>query len=262
MVLEEVDVTALEEGQLEYVNIEVEVEQEPSIRPERYVARNAEVHREVQQLTQRMRKMEFVIAKFQDMRPSKFIGNEGGEKTAVWLKSMNYLVNFVEYTLDLRLKLIVYQLKDQAQLCWEATEEALREYGQINSWEVFRTRFIQKYSPPSYYSVKEAEFNQLVQENMSVEEYVSQFSALLAYVPHVSNNDQSKLSRFMHRLNRTTLTLVMTGSPTTYTEAVEKAKNIEASLLWEESQQVISFTSQDLESHIQMSVGIPPYQPP
>ncbi|XP_073033219.1 uncharacterized protein [Primulina eburnea] len=97
---------------------------------------------------------------------------------------------------------------------------------------------------------------------MSVGEYASQFSALLAYVPHVSNSDRSKLSRFMQGLNRTIPTLVMTGAPTTYAEAVEKAKNIEASLLWGGSQQVPSFTSQGSGSSIQMPVGIPPYQPP
>ncbi|XP_073286799.1 uncharacterized protein, partial [Primulina huaijiensis] len=196
------------------------------------------------------------------MRPPKFFGNEGGEKATTWLKSMNYLFNLVEYTPELRLKLAVYQLKDRAQLWWEATEEAIRESGQIISWEVFRTHFIQEYSPPSYYSAKEVEFNQLVQGNMSVGEYASQFSALLAYVPHVSNIDRSKLSRFMQGLNRTIHTLVMTGAPITYAEAVDKAKNIEASLLWGGSQQVQSFTSQGSGSSIQMPVGIPPYQPP
>ncbi|XP_073019994.1 uncharacterized protein [Primulina eburnea] len=136
------------------------------------------------------------------MRPPKFFGNEGGEKATLWLNNMNYLFNLVEYTSELRLKLAVYQLKDRAQLWWEAIEEAIRESGLIISWEVFRTHFIQEYSPPSYYSTNEAEFNQLVQGNMSVGEYASQFYALLAYVPHVSNIDRSKLSRFMQGLNQ------------------------------------------------------------
>ncbi|XP_075521429.1 uncharacterized protein LOC142554647 [Primulina tabacum] len=107
--------------------------------------------------------MELMIAKFKDMRPPKFFGNEGGEKARAWLKSMNYLFNLVEYTPELRLKLDVYQLNDRAQLWWEAAEEAIRESGQIISWE-------------------------LVQGNMSVGEYASQFSVVQAYVPHVSNS--------------------------------------------------------------------------
>ncbi|XP_075521442.1 uncharacterized protein LOC142554662 [Primulina tabacum] len=144
---------------------------------------------------------------------------------------------------------------------WEATEEAIRESGQIISWEVFRTRFIQEYSPPSYYSAKEAEFNQLVQGNMSVGEYASQFSALLAYVPHVSNSDRFQDFEFYARTEPDDTYLVMTGAPTTYAEAVEKAKNIEAILLWGGPQQVPSFNSQGFGSSIQMPVGIP-HQPP
>ncbi|XP_075489665.1 uncharacterized protein LOC142528500 [Primulina tabacum] len=100
-------------------------------------------------------------------------------------------------------------------------------------WTPFgiRAHFTQEYAPPSYYAAKEEEFNQLVQGNKSVVEYASQFSALLPYVPHVARNDQAKLSRFLHGLQRTVHTLVMTGSPTTYIQAVEKAKKIEASLL-------------------------------
>ncbi|XP_075515450.1 uncharacterized protein LOC142550098 [Primulina tabacum] len=66
----------------------------------------------------------------------------------------------------------------------------------------------------------------------------------------------------MKGLNQTIHTLVKTGAPTIYAEVVEKAKNIEASLLWGGSQQVSSFTSQGSGSSIQMPVGIPPYQPP
>ncbi|XP_075483688.1 uncharacterized protein LOC142523843 [Primulina tabacum] len=114
--------------------------------------------------------MDLMIAKFQDMRPPKFFGNEGGEKAMAWLKSINYLFNLVEYAPELRLKLAVYPLKDRAQLWWEAIVEAIRESGQIISWEVFRTHFFQEYSPQSYYFAKEAELNQLVQGNMSVGE--------------------------------------------------------------------------------------------
>ncbi|XP_073024343.1 uncharacterized protein [Primulina eburnea] len=135
------------------------------------------------------------------------------------------------------------------------------------TWEVFRTQFTQEYAPPSYYYGKEEEFNQLVQGNKTVVEYASQFSALLPYVPHVARNDQSKLSRFLHGLQGTIHTLVMTGSPNTYVQAVEMAKKIEASLLRGESRPVPvpvpvpASTSQGSGSHMPMPAGLSPYQP-
>ncbi|XP_075499765.1 uncharacterized protein LOC142538300 [Primulina tabacum] len=238
-------------------NVEEEVNQEPP-RPE---ARQVAIEQEVEQLTQKFGGMQLIISQFQELRPPKFFGNESGEKTAGWLKSINHLVNLLEYSQDIRLKLAIYQLKDRAQLWWEATEEAMKDSGEIIIWDAFRAQFTQEYAPPSYYGAKEEEFNQLVQGNKSVVEYASRFSALLPYVPHVAWNDQAKLSRFLHGLQRNVHTLVMTGSPNTYIQAVEKANKIEASLLRGDPQPGPSSVSQGSGSSMSMPVDLPPYQP-
>ncbi|XP_073045983.1 uncharacterized protein [Primulina eburnea] len=178
-----------------------------------------------------MGEMELVISRFQNMRPPRFFGNEVGEKAIAWLKSMKRLFNMLEYTPELHLKLAICQLKDRAQLWWETTEEALKESGERVTWDVFCAQFAREYSTPLYYSAKEAEFNRLTQGNMIVMEYASQFSALLAYLPHVASSDRNKVPHFMQGLNRTICTLVVAGAPVNYADAVEKAKNVEASLL-------------------------------
>ncbi|XP_073279497.1 uncharacterized protein [Primulina huaijiensis] len=195
------------------------------------------------------------------MRPPRFFGNEDGEKAVAWLKSMKRLFNMLEYTPDLQLKLAICQLKDRAKLWWETTEEALKESGERVTWDVFCAQFAREYSPPSFYSAKEAEFNRLTQGNMTVVEYVSQFSALLAYVPHVASSDRNKLSHFMQGLNRTICTLVVAGAPVNYADAVEKAKNVEASLLLAEPQSVQPGFPQIFGGNVPMPVGAPLYHP-
>ncbi|XP_073304577.1 uncharacterized protein [Primulina huaijiensis] len=224
-------------------------------------ARNVNVEHEVDQLTRGMGEMELVISRFQNMRPPRFFGNEDGEKAVAWLKSMKRLFNMLEYTPDLQLKLAICQLKDRAQLWWETTEEALKESGERVTWDVFCAQFAREYSPPSYYSAKEAEFNRLTQGNMTVVEYASQFSALLAYVPHVASSDRNKLSHFMQGLNRTICTLVVAGAPVNYADAVEKAKNVEASLLLAEPQSVQPGFPQSFGGNVPMPVGAPLYRP-
>lgn len=179
----------------------LEVNQEPQIPQGRRIARNVEVVDDVNQLVRGMGDMELVISRFQTMRPPRFSGIEDGERAAAWLKSIRRLFNTLEYPPDVQLKLAICQLKDRAQLWWEMTEEALLQSGERITWEVFCSQFTREYSPPSYYSAKEAEFNRLTQGNMTVGEYAFQFSALLAYVPHVASSDRSKLSRFMQGLN-------------------------------------------------------------
>ncbi|XP_075500089.1 uncharacterized protein LOC142538669 [Primulina tabacum] len=208
-----------------------------------------------------MGEMELVISRFQNMRPPRFFGNEDGEKAIAWLKSMKRLFNMLEYTPDLQLKLAICQLKDRAQLWWETSEEALKESGERVTWDVFCAQFAREYSQPSYYSAKEAEFNGLTQGNMTVVEYASQFSALLAYVPHVASSDRNKLSHFMQGLNRTICTLVVTGAPVNYADAVEKAKNVEASLLLAEPQSVQPGFPQSFGGNVPMPVSAPLYRP-
>ncbi|XP_075506788.1 uncharacterized protein LOC142543424 [Primulina tabacum] len=174
--------------------------------------------------------MELAVARFQNMHPAKFFGNEGSDRAEGWLKHMEFLFNTVHYDSDRRLTMAVLQLRDRAQRWWEATTNVLQQTGSQISWEVFRAKFLQEYAPPSYYSARESEFHRLVQGNMSVEEYARQLSALLTYVPHVAVSEKGKISKFLEGLDYQIHAMVMVGSPTTYAEAVDKAIGIEAGL--------------------------------
>ncbi|XP_073128897.1 uncharacterized protein [Henckelia pumila] len=206
-------------------DVELEVEQQPRVNPDKGKAIQAEAD-PVTQLTEKMGGIRLIISQFQELRPQKFFGNEGSEKATSWLKSLNNMFNGLEYPDDIRLKLVPFQLKDRAQLWWETTAETLSDSG-----------------------------------NKSVAEYASQFSALLPYVPYVAKNDRSKLSHFLKGLTRTIHTLVTTGTPSTYMKAVEKAKKIEASLLRSEPQSIPASVPQGAGSSSQTPMGLPSYQP-
>ncbi|XP_073132019.1 uncharacterized protein [Henckelia pumila] len=212
-------------------DVELEVEQQPRVNPDKGKVVQAEADPEMAKLIEKMGGIRLVISQFQELRPQKYFGNEGSEKTANWLKSLNTMFNGLEYQDEIRLKLVPFQLKERAQLWWETTAKTLFDSDEKITWEVFRTQFVQEYAPPSYYSAEDDEFNMLVLGNKSVFEYASQFSALLPYVPYVAKSDRSKFSHFIKGLTRMIHTLVTTGTPSTYMKAVEKAKNIEASLL-------------------------------
>ncbi|XP_073024737.1 uncharacterized protein [Primulina eburnea] len=190
----------------------------------------AKADAEVEQLVHQVDEMELAVARFQNMHPAKFFGNEGSDRAEGWLKHMEFLFNKVHYDADRRLTMAVLQLRDRAQRWWEATTSVLQQTGSQITWEVFRAKFLQEYAPPSYYSARESEFYRLVQGNMSVEEYARQLSALLTYVPHVAVSEKGKISKFLEELDYQIHAMVMAGSPATYAEAVDKAIGIEAGL--------------------------------
>ncbi|XP_073025547.1 uncharacterized protein [Primulina eburnea] len=164
-------------------------------RPAAEVAARADA--EVEQLVNRVDEMELAVARFQNMHPAKFFGNEGSDRAEGWLKHMEFVFNTVHYDSDRRLIMAVLQLRDRAQRWWEATTNVLQQTGSQITWEVFRAKFLQEYAPPSYYSTRDSEFHRLVQSNMSVEEYARQLSALLTYVPHVAVSEKGKISKFL-----------------------------------------------------------------
>ncbi|XP_073317221.1 uncharacterized protein [Primulina huaijiensis] len=65
---------------------------------------------------------------------------------------------------------------------------------------------------------------------MNVAEYASKFSTLLKYAPHVATNAKVKYNRFVNGLHPAIYTFVISCLPTSYTEAVERAKAAEAGL--------------------------------
>ncbi|KZV25141.1 hypothetical protein F511_42453 [Dorcoceras hygrometricum] len=188
------------------------------------------VDADVEQLRQRVHEMEFVVARFQDMQPPKFFGNEGSERAEGWLKHMEFLFDTVYYDPERRLKMAVLQLRDRAQRWWESVTNVLNQSGKDITWDVFRAKFTQEFAPPSYISAKESEFYRLVQGNMTVREYAQQFSALLTYVPHIASSEKGKLKKFLEGLNYHLRPFVLSGSPLTYAEAVEKAIEIDLGL--------------------------------
>ncbi|XP_075500105.1 uncharacterized protein LOC142538687 [Primulina tabacum] len=179
--------------------------------------------------------MDDIVSRFQKLRPTRFFGTQDAEKSESWLKDIEYLFSLMEYTDNQKYKLALYQLKDRARDWWEATKMGLDEQGIEVSWIVFKTQFTEQFSPPSYYTEKENEFNSLRQGNMSVAEYASTFTAMLKYAPHVAASPKAKYNRFVNGLNNNIYTYVVSGLPTValhtgFAEAVERAKNAEAGL--------------------------------
>ncbi|KZV56644.1 hypothetical protein F511_02143, partial [Dorcoceras hygrometricum] len=130
-----------------------------------------------------------------------------------------------------RLKLAVLQLRDNAQHWWRGTSRILQDSGAVITWESFYEAFRQEYTPDSFYNSREREFDNLKQGSMRVAEYARQFSALLVYVPHIANQERTKRNKFFKGLRPDLYLMVLSGSPETYIDAVNRAVDIEDSLM-------------------------------
>ncbi|KZV25209.1 Pol polyprotein, partial [Dorcoceras hygrometricum] len=156
------------------------------------------------------------------------------------------------YTDDRRVKLIVHQFHGLGKSWWVETKKALENQGTVVTWTVFRTAFYQRFFPVSYRKDKGAEFANLKQGQLNVEEYVAKFTSLLKFAPHVAISDEIQADQFINGLNPDVFTLVNTGRPNTYADALNRAKGAEAGLLRQRRAQFVPLAARSSQENPQI----------
>ncbi|KZV49182.1 hypothetical protein F511_42131 [Dorcoceras hygrometricum] len=175
--------------------------------------------------------METLLKRLQSFKPPTLTGTKSAIDCENWLEDIEQLFEALDYTDDRRVKLIIHQLHGNGKSWWVATKKALENQGTMITWAVFRTAFYQRFFPVSYRKDKGAEFSNLRQGQLNIEEYVAKFTSLLKFAPHVAISDEAQADQFINGLNPDVFTLVNTGRPNTFADALNRAKGAEAGLL-------------------------------
>ncbi|XP_073152747.1 uncharacterized protein [Henckelia pumila] len=175
--------------------------------------------------------METLLKRFQSFNPPTLKGTENSIECESWLENMEMLFDSLDYIDERRVRLIGHQLHEVAKSWWFTTKRALEHRGTVITWNVFKTEFFQRFFPGSYRKDKGAEFANLKQENLNIEEYVAKFSTFLRFAPHVAKNDEVMADQFINGLNPEVFTLVNSGRPKTFADALDRAKGAETGLI-------------------------------
>ncbi|XP_073030665.1 uncharacterized protein [Primulina eburnea] len=142
--------------------------------------------------------METLLKRFQSFRPPTLKGTENAVECESWLVDIEMLFESLEYTEDRRVKLVAHQLQDVAKSWWITMKRALEHRGTQITWKVFKIEFYQRFFPVSYRKDKGAEFANLKQGQLNIEEYVAKFSSLLRFAPHVAENEEAVADQFIN----------------------------------------------------------------
>ncbi|XP_073030677.1 uncharacterized protein [Primulina eburnea] len=175
--------------------------------------------------------MEILLARFQSLHPPMLKGTENALECENWLENIDQLFESLEYPDDRRIKLVVHQLLNVAKSWWIITKKALESRGTIVTWDIFKSEFYQRFFPTSYRKDRGAEFANLKQGNLNIEDYVAKLSNLLRFDPHVASDEEAKADHFINGLNPDIFTLVNTGRPNTFAEALDRAKGAETGII-------------------------------
>ncbi|KZV21995.1 hypothetical protein F511_41825 [Dorcoceras hygrometricum] len=192
--------------------------------------------------------METLLKRFQSFKPPTLTGTESAIECENWLEDIEQLFEALEYTDERRVKLIIHQLHGIGKSWWIATKKALENQGTVITWAVFRTAFYQRFFPVSYRKDKGAEFANLRQGQLNIEDYVAKFTSFLKFAPHVAMSDEAQADQFINGLNPDVFTLVNTERPNTFADALNRAKGAEAGLLRQRRAQFVPAAAKAAEN--------------
>ncbi|XP_073121154.1 uncharacterized protein [Henckelia pumila] len=150
--------------------------------------------------------------RFQSFRPPILKGTENPVDCEGWLDDIDQLFDSLDYSDDRQIRLVIHQLHGVAKKWWTSTKKAME-------------------NRVSYHKDKNAEFANLKQGNLSIEDYVTKFDSLLRFAPHISDNEEAKADHFINGLNPDIFVLVNTGRPNNFSDAMDHAKGAEAGLI-------------------------------
>ncbi|XP_073314703.1 uncharacterized protein [Primulina huaijiensis] len=170
---------------------------------------------------------ELTLAQFSSYLPPRFDSSETGKRAEEWIERIEQIFVTAPCARSAWLRLATFQLSRNVLLWWQKTESGLRAQCRTVDWDVFRTRFLDKYFSIAARQKKEIEFEDLRHGSMSVAEYESWYSALLKYVPHVATNVHAKMRHFLKGLKLELFDRVQSNNPVSFEDAVTRAEMTE-----------------------------------
>ncbi|XP_056175906.1 uncharacterized protein LOC115667572 [Syzygium oleosum] len=141
-----------------------------------------------------------LIEQFLKLKPSKFAGVGDPNEAERWIRSLEKIFNLLTCTDTEKILLAEYQLEGNAEHWWRASKEVVFPTGTEIAWEKFVETFYEKYFSDCAKDQKIAEFIQLCQNNMTVDQYEAKFSELSRFAPRMVENREDKAKRFLNGL--------------------------------------------------------------
>jgi hypothetical protein len=121
------------------------------------------------------------LVDFRRHDPPQFHGESEPEKADLWLQEIEKFFEVLRCPDGVKVTYASYLLLGDAEYWWKGTRQIVEANNQEITWEVFRTKFLDKYFPRSARTAKEQEFLNLKQGGMTIGEYAAKFESLAKY---------------------------------------------------------------------------------
>eukprot|EP00253_Pinus_taeda_P035149 PITA_35149 len=136
---------------------------------------------------------------------------------------MNKYFQLYEYDHNLKARLTIFQLQENATLWWEEVKMVKGVSKQNITYEKFQRYFKERYLIERFYDEKAREFHDLCLGQQTMDDFITRFTSLLRYGPYI-RGEKAKVQRFVSSLPASMRERIEFDNPKTMDEAIRKAK--------------------------------------
>ncbi|CAL8153028.1 unnamed protein product [Prunus armeniaca] len=162
-----------------------------------------------------------IQGQFRKTKPTIFKGEPNPMAAEEWLRQIKRKMDNQRILADIRVVIACTYLEGQAYLWWESILSMPDT--EITTWEAFESVFLEKYFPSTMKAMKAREFVNLVQGNLTVDQYQSKFEELMRFAPYMIPDDATKAKRFEEGLRPSILEKVDILKLSKYADVVDRA---------------------------------------
>jgi hypothetical protein len=167
------------------------------------------------------------LAEFLQRRPLQLNVTRDPLEADDWLKATEKKLLNAQCTKREKVLFAAHQLYGLATDWWDAYS-ASHPNAETITWTKFKDSFHAHFIPAGLIELKKQEFGDLPQSNMSVVEYLNQFTYLSRHAPEEVNTDGKKQYHFLNGLHNQIQVQLLNTDYTSFQKLVDKAIIIEA----------------------------------
>ncbi|XP_073017863.1 uncharacterized protein [Primulina eburnea] len=129
------------------------------------------------------------------MKPPEFDGSTDPMVALEWVKAVEEIYDYLQFDDNDRVSCAIFLLTKTKRIWWEATMVSVNV--SAFKWQEFKDLFYDKYFPRDVRSQKVKEFLELIQGNMTMQEYILKFEQGCQFAPYRASNDIEKGEHFL-----------------------------------------------------------------
>ncbi|TYK27497.1 gag-protease polyprotein [Cucumis melo var. makuwa] len=135
---------------------------------------------------------------FRKYNPKKFDGSmDKPTKAQMWLTSIETIFWYMKCPNDQKVQRVVFFLEDRGTAWWKTTERMLGGDDSKITWKQFKESLYAKFFSANLRYVKQQEFLNLEQGDMTVEQYDAEFDMLSCFASDVVKDEATMTEKFV-----------------------------------------------------------------